>query len=211
MAYRLGVDVGGTFTDFLLMNDETGETHTAKVPSTPEDSSIGVLNGIARVCEETGIDPTDIRLVMHGTTVATNAVLTGRGAKVGLVTTAGYEDTLQVARSYCPGGLAGWVSYIKSPLLAPLELTIGAHGRLAADGTVVTPLDEDRLREDLRTLHATGEVEALTICLINAYINREHEERPGRSPARFLSIRRSRSPATWCRKCRSTSAPRPRW
>lgn len=176
MAYRLGVDVGGTFTDFLLMNDETGETHTAKVPSTPEDSSIGVLNGIARVCEETGIDPTDIRLVMHGTTVATNAVLTGRGARVGLVTTAGFEDTLQVARSYCPGGLGGWVSYIKSPLLAPLELTIGAHERLAADGSVVTPLDEERLREDLRTLHATGEVEALTICFINAYINRDHEE-----------------------------------
>ncbi len=176
MAYRLGVDVGGTFTDFLLMNDATGETHTAKVPSTPEDSSIGVLNGIARVCEETGIDPTDIRLVMHGTTVATNAVLTGRGAKVGLVTTAGFEDTLQVARSYCPGGLAGWVSYIKSPLLAPLELTIGAHERMAADGSVVTPLDADRLREDLRRLHATGDVEALTICFINAYINREHEE-----------------------------------
>ncbi len=176
MAYRLGVDVGGTFTDFLLMNDATGETHTAKVPSTPEDSSIGVLNGIARVCEETGINPTDIRLVMHGTTVATNAVLTGRGAKVGLVTTAGFEDTLQVARSYCPGGLAGWVSYIKSPLLAPLELTIGAHERMAADGSVVTPLDADRLREDLRRLHATGDVEALTICFINAYINREHEE-----------------------------------
>ena len=177
MAYRLGVDVGGTFTDFLLMNDETGETHTAKVPSTPEDSSIGVLNGIARVCEETGIDPTAIRLVMHGTTVATNAVLTGRGAKVGLVTTAGFEDTLQVARSYCPGGLGGWVTYVKSPLLAPLELTIGAHERLAADGSVVTPLDEERLREDLRTLHSTGQVEALTICFINAYLNREHEER----------------------------------
>ncbi len=176
MAYRLGVDVGGTFTDFLLMNEETGETHTAKVPSTPEDSSIGVLNGIARVCEESGIDARDIRLVMHGTTVATNAVLTGRGARVGLVTTAGFEDTLQVARSYCPGGLAGWVSYIKSPLLAPLELTIGAHERIASDGSVVTPLDVDRLREDLRALRATGEVEALTICFINAYLNREHEE-----------------------------------
>lgn len=177
MAYRLGVDVGGTFTDFLLMNDVTGATHTAKVPSTPEDSSMGVLNGIARVCEETGIDPGEIRLVMHGTTVATNAVLTGRGAKVGLVTTAGYEDTLQVARSYCPGGLGGWVTYVKSPLLAPLELTIGARERMAADGSVVTPLDEDRLREELRTLHATGEVEALTICFINAYINHAHEQR----------------------------------
>ena len=113
MSYRLGVDVGGTFTDLLLINEATGETHTAKVPSTPEDSSLGVLNGIARVCDETKIDPTHITRVMHGTTVATNAVLTGKGAKVGLVTTSGYEDTLQVARSFCPGGLGGWVSFVK--------------------------------------------------------------------------------------------------
>lgn len=177
MSYRLGVDVGGTFTDFLLLNEETGETHTAKVPSTPEDSSIGVLNGIARICDESGVTPSEIELVMHGTTVATNAVLTGRGAKVGLVTTSGYEDTLQVARSFCPGGLGGWVSYVKSPLLAPLELTIGASERVSADGEVITPLDEARLRVDLQQLRDSGEVEALTICLINAYINSEHERR----------------------------------
>ncbi|MCY4265584.1 MAG: hydantoinase/oxoprolinase family protein [Gammaproteobacteria bacterium] len=175
MSYRLGVDVGGTFTDFLLLNEDSGETYTAKVPSTPEDSSIGVLNGIARICEESGVAPNKIELVMHGTTVATNAVLTGRGARVGLVTTAGFEDTLQVARSFCPGGLGGWVSFIKSPLLAPLELTIGAHERMSADGEVVQPLDEEALRNDLKTLAATREVEALTICLINAYINPEHE------------------------------------
>ncbi|MDP5071038.1 MAG: hydantoinase/oxoprolinase family protein, partial [Congregibacter sp.] len=175
MSYRLGVDVGGTFTDFLLLNEDSGETFTAKVPSTPEDSSIGVLNGIARICEESGVSPGDIELVMHGTTVATNAVLTGRGAKVGLVTTAGFEDTLQVARSYCPGGLGGWVSFVKKPLLAPLELTIGATERIGADGEVVLPLDEAALRRDLQTLRNRGEVEALTICLINAYINSEHE------------------------------------
>lgn len=177
MSYRLGVDVGGTFTDLLLINEDTGATHTAKVPSTPEDSSIGVLNGIARICEESGIDPTAIHRVMHGTTVATNAVLTGRGATVGLVTTAGYEDTLQVARSYCPGGLGGWVSFIKKPLLAPLELTMGAHERIGADGSIVTPLDEERLREDLKALQARGGIQALTICFINAYINGEHERR----------------------------------
>lgn len=177
MAYRLGVDVGGTFTDFLLMNEESGETHTAKVPSTPEDSSIGVLNGVARICEESGVTPHDIKLVMHGTTVATNAVLTGRGATVGLVTTAGYEDTLQVARSFCPGGLGGWVSYVKKPLLAPLELTIGARERVSADGAVVEPLDEMQLREDLAALKARGSVQALTICFINAYLNGEHEQR----------------------------------
>ena len=177
MSYRLGVDVGGTFTDLLLINEDTGETHTAKVPSTPEDSSIGVLNGIARICDESGIDPTGVNRVMHGTTVATNAVLTGKGARVGLVTTSGYEDTLQVARSFCPGGLGGWVSFVKQPLLAPLELTIGAAERIGADGAVVRELDEERLRADLKKLHARGEVQALTICFINAYINGEHERR----------------------------------
>jgi N-methylhydantoinase A len=177
MSYRLGVDVGGTFTDFLLLNEATGETFTAKVPSTPEDSSIGVLNGLARICEESTIDPSQIKLVMHGTTVATNAVLTGRGAKVGLVTTAGYEQTLQVARSFCPGGLGGWVSFMKRPLLAPLELTVGAVERMSAEGAVVTALDEDQLRAQLAALHKTGAVEALTICFINAYVNDAHEQR----------------------------------
>ena len=164
MGYRLGVDVGGTFTDLLLINEESGETFTAKVPSTPEDSSIGVLNGIARICQESGINPTDVNRVMHGTTVATNAVLTGKGATVGLVTTAGYEDTLQVARSFCPGGLGGWVTFVKKPLLAPLELTIGAHERMSASGEVVRELDEDKLRADLKTLKAKGGLQAITLC-----------------------------------------------
>ncbi len=175
MSYRLGVDVGGTFTDLLLISEETGETYTAKVPSTPEDSSIGVLNGVAQICDESGVDPARITRVMHGTTVATNAVLQGKGAKVGLVTTKGYEQTLQVARSFCPGGLGGWVTFNKSPLLAPLELTIGAHERMDANGEIVRELDETQLRKDLEALLATGEVEALTICFMNAYINGANE------------------------------------
>jgi N-methylhydantoinase A len=175
MSYRLGVDVGGTFTDLLLISEESGETFTAKVPSTPEDSSVGVLNGVARICEESGVDPAKINRVMHGTTVATNAVLQGKGAKVGLVTTRGYEQTLQVARSFCPGGLGGWVTFNKNPLLAPLELTIGADERMDANGGIIRELDESTLRKDLEVLHATGEVEALTICFINAYINGANE------------------------------------
>jgi len=187
MTYRLGVDVGGTFTDFLLMNELTGETFTAKVPSTPEDSSIGVLNGVAKICDESGIDPSEIKFVMHGTTVATNAVLTGRGAKVGLVTTSGYEHTLQVARSFCPGGLGGWVSFVKKPLLAPLELTVGAEERIDADGSISTPLNEDQLRQQLTKLAAKGEVEALTICFINAYVNSEHERRAAEIAAEIFT------------------------
>lgn len=176
MSYRLGVDVGGTFTDLLLINEASGETHTAKVPSTPKDSSIGVLNGIARICDESGVDVSQINRVMHGTTVATNAVLTGKGAKVGLVTTSGYKHVLQVARSFCPGGLGGWVSYVKKPLLAPLELTIEASERIGADGSIVDALDKDALRASLENIKAKGEVEALTICFINSYINPEHEQ-----------------------------------
>lgn len=176
MSYRLGVDVGGTFTDLLLINETNGETFTAKVPSTPQDQSIGVLNGIARICEESAVDVKQITRVMHGTTVATNAVLTGKGAKVALVTTQGYKQVLQVARSFCPGGLGGWVSYVKEPLLAPLELTIETPERIAADGNVVEPLNEAALRESLQGLKAKGGFAALTICFINAYVNGEHEQ-----------------------------------
>ena len=185
MSYRLGVDVGGTFTDLLLINEQTGETYMAKVPSTPEDSSIGVLNGVARICSESGTDPASIHRVMHGTTVATNSVLTGKGARVGLLTTRGFKHVLQVARSFCPGGLGGWVSYVKKPLLAPLELTIEADERMAADGSVVIALDEQKLRVELQQLRDKGQVEALTICFINAYLNGAHEAQARGSPSRF--------------------------
>ena len=175
MSYRLGVDVGGTFTDLLLINEQSGATFTAKVPSTPEDSSVGVLNGIARICEESGVNPNEVELVMHGTTVATNAVLTGKGATVGLVTTKGYKHVLQVARSFCPGGLGGWVSFVKKPLLAPLELTIEANERIGADGSVVTDLDVDAFKISLQQLKAKGGIDALTICFVNSYVNNANE------------------------------------
>ncbi|SLN66994.1 hydantoinase/oxoprolinase family protein [Roseisalinus antarcticus] len=173
---RLGVDVGGTFTDLLLLDEKNGRTFTAKVPSTPEDSSRGVLNGIEKICREAGIDPTDIAEVMHGTTVATNTVLTGSGALVGLVTTKGYRDTLQIARSFVPGGLGGWVIWNKTAPLAPLELTIEADERMDAQGNVLVPLDEAQIRKELKTLLKSG-IEALTIALFNAYANDAHERR----------------------------------
>ncbi len=176
MSYRLGVDVGGTFTDLLLIDEGSGTAYTAKVPSTPQDSSIGVLNGIARICEQSGVSPEDIGRVMHGTTVATNTILTSTGARVGLVTTVGYRQVLQIARSFVPGGLGGWVIFKKSPLLAPLELTVEAEERIAADGEVLKPLHEAALRKALGTLAGKG-VEALTICFINAYVDGSHERR----------------------------------
>ena len=176
MSYRLGVDVGGTFTDLLLVNEKTGMTWSAKVPSTPKDQSVGVLNGLTRVCEKAGISPTQIDHVMHGTTVATNTVLTGTGARCGLVTTKGYRQVLQIARSYVPGGLGGWVIYNKSLPMAPLACTIEADERVSAKGEVVRALDEAALRVSLRTLKSQ-KIEALTVSLINSFANEAHERR----------------------------------
>ena len=176
ISYRLGVDVGGTFTDVLLLNEQNGEIHTAKVSSTPSDSSIGVLAGIEKVCANANVALSEITHVMHGTTVATNTVLTGTGAKVGLVTTEGYKQVLQIARSFVPGGLGGWVIYQKSEPMAPLELTIEAQERVGADGTIVKRLDEVSLRESLVALSSQN-IEALTVCLINSFTNPLHEER----------------------------------
>ncbi|MDG2297903.1 MAG: hydantoinase/oxoprolinase N-terminal domain-containing protein, partial [Gammaproteobacteria bacterium] len=175
MSYRLGVDVGGTFTDLLLVNENSGDLHTAKVPSTPGDSSIGVFNGITKVCSIANIDPSEITSVMHGTTVATNTILTGTGAKVGLITTKGYRQVLQIARSFVPGGLGGWVIYNKSDPLAPLALTIEADERMSAKGEVLSKLKRGQLAKDIKELSKKG-VEAITVSLINSYANDQHEK-----------------------------------
>jgi len=137
MSYRLGVDVGGTFTDLALIDESSGRTFRAKTPSTPWDQSEGVMAGILKVCGIAGIAPTDITELMHGTTVATNAVLEGKGAVVGLVTTEGYRQVLQIGRSFVPGGLAGWIVWPKPTPLALLENTVEVSERVGARGEVV--------------------------------------------------------------------------
>ena len=178
MTYRLGVDVGGTFTDVLLIDTDTGGTWRVKTASTPADQSIGVLHGIRRVCDDAGIAMADIGEVLHGTTVATNAILEQKGARVGLVTTKGFEQVLQIARSFVPGGLAGWIIWPKPEPLASLEHTVGAVERVASDGTVVTRLDEEAIRADLYRLKDAG-IEALSVSLINSFANTDHEKTIG--------------------------------
>ena len=176
MAYRLGVDVGGTFTDLLLINENTGETFRAKVPTTPVNQAAAVLDGIERVCAIAGIEPAALSELMHGTTAATNALLEGKGARVGLITTEGYRQILQVARSYVPGGLAGWIIWPKPEPLAALDDTVEVRERIGARGEVVREIDEASAREALRQLKRRA-VEAITVSLINAYANPAHERR----------------------------------
>jgi N-methylhydantoinase A len=176
MSYRLGVDVGGTFTDLLIIDEASGRTYRDKVPSTPHDPSEAVISGAAQLCAKAGITPQDLALFLHGTTVATNAVLEHKIARVGLIVTEGYRDILQIARSLVPGGLAAWIVWPKPEPMAPLEATIEAPERVGADGAIVRPLDEAKLRANLQRLREE-KVEAVTVCLINSYMNDVHERR----------------------------------
>jgi N-methylhydantoinase A len=179
MAYRLGVDVGGTFTDLYLVSDESGSAQfRVKTPSTQSDPSEGVLNGVKRICEEAGIQVSELRNILHGTTVATNAVLESKGARVGLITTTGFKQILHLARSQTPGPLAGWIIMIKPDPPASLADTREAAERMDARGETVVPVDEAQVESIVRDLLESG-VESLTVALINSYVNGAHEQQIG--------------------------------
>jgi N-methylhydantoinase A len=172
---RLGVDVGGTFTDLLLYDDASQRSYHAKTPSTPEDQSIGVSNGVKLICERAGILPSDIKLILHGTTVATNAVLEAKGARVGLLVTKGFEYTLHLAKSWTPGPLFGWIVMDKPEPLASLKDTRGIPERMTAKGQVMRPLDIDAATAMIDDVCSSG-IEALTISLMHSYANPDHEQ-----------------------------------
>lgn len=165
--YRLGVDVGGTFTDLLLLNESTGETFREKVPSTSSGQSLAVIHGKEQILSKIPNGASIVlHVVNHGTTVATNTVLEQKGAKVALVVTEGYRDILQTRRSQVPGGLASWIVWPKPEPLAPLELTIEAPGRLASDGSEVRGFDKEVFKERLQTI-VKQKPDAVTISFMN--------------------------------------------
>ncbi len=185
MSYRLGVDVGGTFTDLLLFDQASGGFWRHKTPSTPADNSVGILLGVEVICAKAGITPADVEIFLHGTTVATNAVLEGKGARVGLIVTQGYRQIMQIARSFVPGGLAGWIIWPKPQPLAALEDTVEIKGRMSAHGKELRPIDDDDTRAQLQALKKQG-VEALTVSLMNSYLNGAHETRVGELAAEIM-------------------------
>lgn len=174
--FRVAVDIGGTFTDIVLQNEETGNIYVSKVPSTTADQSIGLMQGIQKVCKEVGIDSSQIKTIIHGTTVATNAVLEGKGAKVGLLTTAGFEQILHVARSWTPAPISAWIGFLKPDPLADLVNTRGIKERVTATGEIHHSLDEEDTRDQIIDLYNQG-IESLTISLLNSYSNPIHELR----------------------------------
>ena len=178
MACRLGIDVGGTFTDLLLFNETTGEINLLKTPSTPEDQSVGIFIGIQEIIAKNSLNPADITALLHGTTISTNIVLEEKGSRVGLLVTENFEQVLHLARSQTPGPLAGWIIMEKPDPLADLEQTRGIKERVTARGEIFRPMDEAHAREQVRALLDAG-VQSLTVSLLHSYANPKHEERLG--------------------------------
>ena len=171
--YRLGVDVGGTHTDLVLLDTATGGLLIEKVASTPRNPALGVLDGIAKFIAR-GIAPDEIGFFAHGTTITTNALLEMRGAKVGLLITKGYRAVQEIQNQARDGNLFDYF-YSKPAAIAPQSLTKEIPERCDYAGRVLLPLDETAVREAARELKDAG-VESIAVCYLFSFMNPAHEE-----------------------------------
>ncbi|WP_224407718.1 hydantoinase/oxoprolinase family protein [Afifella sp. IM 167] len=171
--FRLGVDIGGTFTDIVMIGDD-GQIFSKKILSTPKDYSEAIEVGTRALFQELDVAPEQVREFVHATTVATNTIIERKGAKVGLVTTRGFRDVLEIARFRTPRLYD--ITYRKPDPLVPRDLRFEVSERIGADGAIVAPLDESELEAIAAAFEAAG-VEAVAITLINSHVNAAHEQR----------------------------------
>lgn len=177
---RVGVDVGGTFTDFVLADTRHGMQRVVvhKVPSTPEDQSIGVVRGVLELCRMADIGPGDIDVLLHGTTVATNMVIERKGAEVGMITTRGFRDILHMARHKRPHNfsLQFDVPWQSAPLIKRRNRLVVSERILPPDGAIAMPLDEDEVRE-AAGLFRKRKLDAVVVAFLFSFLNDTHERR----------------------------------
>jgi N-methylhydantoinase A len=182
----IGIDVGGTFTDLVAVDGE-GKVTFAKAPSTPSDQSVGVMDGLQRLAEEMGADLAKLlaetERIVHGTTAATNALLEGKGARVGLVTTDGHRDILEMREGFKPDRYN--LRMAAPDPLVPRARRLGVRERIRADGRVDTPLDEASLDRAVQKLVA-DKVEAVSICFLHAYKDSRHEKAAAKAVTRAM-------------------------
>lgn len=172
--YRIGIDVGGTFTDFVMLNAKTETVVYYKRPSTPHDPSEAIANGMSEMIALNGVDAAQIEFVGHGTTVATNMIIERRGVATGLLTTKGFRDVLAIGRQSRPGLYDYRVRKVEP--LVPRRHRMEVDERMAANGEILIDIDEDRLVADARSLWADG-VRSIAICFLHSYRNPFHEQR----------------------------------
>jgi N-methylhydantoinase A len=170
--YRLGCDIGGTFTDFVLLNDKTGEIHIHKCLTTPGDPSDAVEQGIRELERKVPGLMGSLNEVIHGTTLVINAIIERKGADTGLITTEGFRDVLELGREirYAPYDI---FAEFPTPLI-PRRLRLEVDERIRSDGTVLKAMDPDEAREVVRRLVDLG-VQSVAVCLINSFENPVHE------------------------------------
>src|SRR3954471_198963 len=173
---RIGIDTGGTFTDVVAFDEDSGELVTTKTPSTPSNPADGFLAGIDKVLGLLGATGADIDAVSHGTTVATNQLLEGKVDRLGFITNAGYEAMLEIARQSVPDGYGNSYFWVKPDRIVPRHLVKGVEGRMDFEGAEVRPFDEDGAREVARWFRAQG-VRTLGVSFLHSYANPAHEER----------------------------------
>ena len=177
MAWRVGVDSGGTFTDVCLFDDSSGRVEVWKVGSTPDDPSRGIAQGVAEGLARVGAEAGMVGYFGHGTTVATNALIQHRGARTGLITTDGFRDLLEIGRQKRPDLYD--IMADKPPPLVSRDLRLEVPERLRHDGSVEIPLDEAAFRAAARRLRGAG-VEAVAVCFLYGFLNAAHEETAAR-------------------------------
>jgi N-methylhydantoinase A len=172
--FRVGVDVGGTFTDAVLISEATGEIHIAKVLSTPKDPSIGFLTAVTQILDKAGLKPENISYLVHGTTVATNALIEGKTPKTAFITTGGFRDMLEIARQVRPSLYD--LQFQKLRPLVPRNLCYEVSERLDAAGNVLHGLDEQGVLDIADQLAKEG-ISSAAICFLHSYLNPVHEQR----------------------------------
>jgi N-methylhydantoinase A len=175
---RIGIDTGGTFTDIVSVDSGSGEMRVTKVASTPSNPAIGLVRGIDAILGEAAGSVEDIAGLVHGTTVATNALLQGAIDSLGLIVTEGFRHILEIARQAVPDGYGNSYFWVKPERIVPLRRVREAGGRLDFRGRELRPLDEESVRAAARFFRAQG-IKAVGICLIHSYANPAHERRAG--------------------------------
>jgi N-methylhydantoinase A len=178
MGLRIAIDTGGTFTDVVAIDDATGAITAVKTPSTPDDPSVGLLNGVRKALDEVGRSDADVRMLLHGSTVATNAVLEHKFAGLGLIVTRGFRHMIEIARQSVPDGYGNSFFWVKPPRLVPLDLVREVPGRMTFDGSEIEPLDDEAVLNAVRELVEDG-VRCIGVCLLHSYANGAHEQRIG--------------------------------
>ena len=192
MGWRLAVDIGGTFTDIVALDEASGRLHLAKVPSTPHDPSSGFITGIEQIIAVGGIAPADIAAVFHGTTVATNAILERKYSELGLIITQGYREALEVARQTVPGEFGDITWWIKPERVVPLERIREISARLSVGGEEVRAVDAGEVRAIAKEFKKLG-IAAVAVSLLHSYRNPAQEQEVRRLikevyPECFISI-----------------------